>query len=266
MISYPDELPTTNKSSNTKKKLIEIRKFLSQSISLTFSTALIPVLPDFDSAFHQQGVKEKYEWLESAYDDKTSYWVPSAKHHAGKHRSVALLLNTSAILPPVYEPVHTLDTQYNCMNIISNTIITLNPGQIPVDTADQPIFIRFPDKFGLDKYFCLFGSLLTEKLLLIICGQAIKGNGFDEVMCTCVLSIVGTDSLMTVNGIKRAMYCLQVLACLIYSKLKQAHMDSGSDELILLWLANKTKINEMCFYWKLILKLMIDLLVFIRSL
>ena len=43
-------------------------------------------------------------------------------------------------------------------------------------------------------------------------------------------------------------------------------MDSGSDELILLWLANKTKINEMCFYWKLILELMIDFFVFIRSL
>ena len=43
-------------------------------------------------------------------------------------------------------------------------------------------------------------------------------------------------------------------------------MDSGSDEFILLWLANKSKINEMCFYWKLILELMIDLLVFIRFL
>ena len=43
-------------------------------------------------------------------------------------------------------------------------------------------------------------------------------------------------------------------------------MNSGSDELILLWLANKRKLNEMCFYWKLILTLMIDLFVFIRSL
>ena len=66
--------------------------------------------------------------------------------------------------------------QYHCMNITSNT---LNPGQIPVDTADQPIFaptkelmIRFPDKFGTDKYSCLSGSLHIEKL--IICGQVIK--------------------------------------------------------------------------------------------
>ena len=72
------------------------------------------------------------------------------------------------------------------MNIISNTINTLNPCQIPVDTADQSIFaltkefmIRFPDKFGPDKYFCLFGSLHIEKSLLIICDQVIKGSGLD---------------------------------------------------------------------------------------
>ena len=113
------------------------------------------------------------------------------------------------------------------MNIISNKINTLNPGQIPADTANQPIFaltkefmIRFPEKFGPDKYFFLFGSLHIEKSLLIICGQVIKSGGFDEIMCTCGLFIVGADSSVTVNNIKRARYCLQVGACVIYSKTK----------------------------------------------
>ena len=159
------------------------------------------------------------------------------------------------------------------MNIISNTINTLNPGQIPVDTANQPIFaltkelmIRFPDKFVPDKYFCLFVSLHVGRSLLIICGWVIKGSGSDEIMYTFGLSIVRADSLVTVNDIKRARYCLRVGACVIYSKLKQAHRDSGSDELILLWLANKNKTNEMCLYWKLILEFIIDVLVFIQSL
>ena len=141
------------------------------------------------------------------------------------------------------------------MNIISDTINTLNPGQIPVDTADQPIFalikeliIRFPNKFGPDKYFCLFGPLHIDKSWLIICGQVVKGSGLDEIISTCELSIVGADSLVTVNDIKRTRYCLQVGACVIYSNLKQVHMNSGSNELIHLWLTNKSKINEMCFY------------------
>ena len=80
------------------------------------------------------------------------------------------------------------------------------------------------------------------------------------------LFIVLADSLVTVNDIKRARYCLQVRACVIYLKLKQVNMDNGSKELILSLLANKSKINEMCVYWKLILELMVDVLVFIRSL
>ena len=142
--------------------------------------------------------------------------------------------------------------QYHYMNIISNTIKTLNLGKIPVDTADQPILaltkelmIRFPEKFGPDIYFCSFRSL---KLLLIICGQVMEDSGLDEIMCKCGLSIVGADSLVTVNDVKKARPCLQVGACVISSKLKQAHMDSGSDELIFWWLANKSKINKMCFY------------------
>ena len=133
------------------------------------------------------------------------------------------------------------------MNIISNTINTLNPGQRPVNTTDQPIFaltkelmIQFPDKFGLDKYFSLFGSFHIGKSLLIICGHVLKGSGLDESMCTCGLSIVGVDSLLTSSDIKRARYCLKVGASIIYLKLKQTHLDSGIDELILLWFLLET--------------------------
>ena len=51
--------------------------------------------------------------------------------------------------------------------------------------------IRFPDKFGPNKYFCLFGSFYTEKSLLIICGQVIKDSGLDKIICTRDLFNVG---------------------------------------------------------------------------
>ena len=91
----------------------------------------------------------------------------------------------------------------------------MKTGQIPADTVDQPVFalakelmIRFADKFGPDKYFCLVRRLHIQKSLLIICGQVIKGGGLDEIMYACSLSIVGADSLVTVNDIKRVRYCL----------------------------------------------------------
>ena len=64
MISYPDELPITTKSSNSKEvdslpsTYTEIRRLLSPSTSLTFLTAPVPVLPEFDSLVHQQGKGE----------------------------------------------------------------------------------------------------------------------------------------------------------------------------------------------------------------
>ena len=122
--------------------------------------------------------------------------------------------------------------------------------------------IQFPDKFGLDKYFFLFASLYVETLLLIICGQVIKG--VDSMKCG--LCIVGADFLVTVNDIKGARYSFQFEGCVNYSKLKHANMGIGNDALILSWLAKKKQINEMCFYWKVILELMINFLVFIRSL
>ena len=155
------------------------------------------------------------------------------------------------------------------MNIKSNAINTLNPGQIPVHTAKQPIFtltkelaIHFPDKFRLDKYFCLFASLRIEASMLIICGQVIKRSVLEKIMCAYGLSNVGAEFLVTVNNLKRASHSLPVGACVIYSKLKQANMDTGSDVLMYVLI----KVNEMDFYWKVIVKLMIDLLVFIRSL
>ena len=77
-MSHPDEFSTTTIFSNSKNvhslslPYTKIQRFLSPSTSLTFLTAPIPVLPDFDSVVYHQGVKEAYECLENAYDDKTS--------------------------------------------------------------------------------------------------------------------------------------------------------------------------------------------------
>ena len=96
-------------------------------------------------------------------------------------------------------PVHTLDTQYHCMEFVEKTTQLLNPGQICVDESDQPVYKlskklqwRFPDRFGPEKYICLFGSLNLEKSILLLCGSLIEGSGLDKIMASCGLSIVGT--------------------------------------------------------------------------
>ena len=124
---------------------------------------------------------------------------------------------------------------------------------------------RFPELFGPDKYFCVFGSLHIEKSILVMCGQIIKGSGLDQLMSSCGLSILGTQSLVTVNDIKRARYCLQIGACVIYKLLSKTHQESGDNTALDAWLEIRANNSEMALYWKIILEIMVDALVFIRS-
>ena len=140
----------------------------------------------------------------------------------------------SAILPLIDAPIHTLDTQYHCMKIFEKTTLLLNPGQIFVDESDQPVYRllkelqwRNSSRFGSEKYFCLLGSLHLEKSILLLCGLLIEGRGLDKIMASCGLSIVGRDSLVSVNPIKRASYCIQVTVCVMFSLLTSAQEKSG---------------------------------------
>ena len=146
--------------------------------------------------------------MQESNNEEASTWVPWSSYHAAKKRSKVRLTDINAIIPIIDELVHTLDMQYHSMVMISKTIGALNPGQLAVDTADEPIFAltkelmyRFPEQFGPDKYFCLFGSLHIEKSVLALCGQLLNGSGLDQLMSS-IYVIVGAQSLFTVNDIK----------------------------------------------------------------
>ena len=53
--------------------------------------------------------------------------------------------------------------------------------------------------------------------------------------------------------------------CIIYKLLKVAHSQSNSRLTPLEWLEEMSAVDEMCFYWKIILKFEVRILVFGRS-
>ena len=207
--------------------------------------------------------------LLSSAPDSTSSW---SQHHARKKRSSVRQTYINVILPLINDVVHTLDMQYHCMDIIKRSTALLNPDQIPVDVCDQPIYAltkeiqwRYPDTFGNSKYFCLFGSLHIEKSMLVVHGQIIKGTGLDKILTSCGLSIAGTQAIVNVNHIKQARYCLQVVICVLFQLLLDTHRESGDISHPSSWLENKSKESQMCFFWKLVLEVQINILIFIRS-
>lgn len=178
----------------------------------------------------------------------------------------------NAIMPMINTPVHTLETQYHIMSINKKTTNFLNESQTPIDVCDQPVYAltriiqwKYPHEFGLGHYFSLLGGLHIEQQNLVLHGELINGSGLKEILDTNELSIIGTSVAVDVNDIKRARYCLQVVACVMFMKLKDAHKNSGSSLPLMQWLEERVLTSEMCYYWKLILDFQVLILTFIRS-
>ena len=94
----------------------------------------------------------------------------------------------------------------------------------------------------------------------------IQGSGLSKVLGISDLSIASLQTtVLKVTNIKGARYALQVSVCAIYQKLVEAHSLSGSSMPVLDWLKAKSKMSVMAHYWRLIMKLQIHILLYIRS-
>ena len=152
-------------------------------------------------------------WLHKKKDiDNIISW---SKYHSDNIPNV-FLKGINAVLSIVPKPVHTLSTQYHCMEIIKQTIAYLNPGQTPVVVCNQPVFALikeiqwgYPETFGSSSYLCLFGGVHFKQCMLTIHGDLIKGSSLEKIS-NIYMSIIGSGTLVHTNYIKQARYCLQV--------------------------------------------------------
>ena len=218
-------------------------------------------------------VTQENEWLENfdpyapETSDASKGW---AQHHSQCKRNSESTPGNNAILPMINESVDTLKAQYHTMEMNQKTTKALNPEQTPVDTSDQPVFaltkevqLRFYDQFK--EYFPTMGALHIEQVFLKCHGQLIKGSGLCEILKQNKFSLLGTSAVVDVNDIKRARYCIEVTLCSLYLKLKSAVVNSGSLLSPLEWLAEKSKENDMCSYWLMVMKVQMHILIFVRS-
>ena len=273
-VEYGDLENSSNQSSlkidALSSSYIYVKNFLTPLQTLTMPSKLpltpFPTTPDSN---YRNGISDEVAWLKTA--KTTNVWTAWARYHSQRSHHTRKP-EISAIFPLIDAPIPRLDTQYHCMETVEKTTQLLNPDQICVDESDQPVYkllkeLRwgFPDRFDPEKYFCLFGSLHLEKSILLLCGSLIEGSGLDKVMASCGLSIVGTDSLVSGNHIKRARYCIQIATCVMFSLLTSAHEKSGDKDPVLQWLKNPIEEREMCHYWYIIIDLMLNFSIFVRS-
>ena len=205
--------------------------------------------------------------------ENSESWCVWAKQHSSFQRlGTEISVGINAILPMINKEVHRLDTMYHVMNLNKKITNFLNPSETPVNTCDQPVYAltktiqwMYPETLGSGKYLSILGGFHIEQSALVMHGEIIKGSGLEKSFSSNDISIIGTSAVVDVNNIKRTRYCLQVAACALFQKLKDAYVQSNSLLPILDWLEHRSKESEMCFYWKLILDFQVLVLVFIRS-
>ena len=97
--------------------------------------------------------------------------------------------------------------QVHTINQNIKAISALNPGQMPVDVSDCPVYaltkenqFRFPEHFS--NYFAMFGGLHIEQCLLVTHGQFIEGSGLREILEVCSLATIGVGTVFDFNQIK----------------------------------------------------------------
>ena len=76
------------------------------------------------------------------------------------------------------------------------------------------------------------------------------------MLSQCSLVTNGISVVADVNQIKRARYCIQVVLCALYQTLLHP----------LQWLEEKSKTSGMCYFWRMVINLQIEILIFVPSL
>ena len=156
--------------------------------------------------------------------------------------------------------------QKHCIEVSKNATDSLNPGQVAVDTIDQPVYAltrrfqqMFPDSPGPGKYLPMFGGLHIEKPL-------IAGNGLAQFLDQAKVSITGAGNVVVnVFQITSAWYLLQVRLCAEYKAVRVVFDSSESTDDIQDWMEKKASESRMFHYWKMIFDLQILILMFIWS-
>ena len=133
--------------------------------------------PTTPNSIYRNEISDEVTWLKTA--NNINVWTAWARYNSQRSHN-GRKPDISAILPLTHALVHTVGTQYHCMEIVEQTAQLLNPGQICVDESDQPEYKlskelqwRFPGRLGPEKYFCLFGSVHIEKSIFLLCGSLI---------------------------------------------------------------------------------------------
>ena len=187
--------------------------------------------PPLENTLH-----DGYQWLKRARgiflqeQPSSNDWISWAAYYASQ-TAVIPPVTPSFMLPLFRESASSPMMVYHAMGIAKAVTNHLNPGQIPVIVADQPLYTlmkrlqwKYPESHGEDRCVIMLGAMHIEKMLWEVNGTWFDGSGWTTAITNSRVASSGVaQSFIGVSHITRTRYMHQVSALTLYLLLNQAY-------------------------------------------
>ena len=184
----------------------------------------------------------------------------------------------TSLLPLFREAAHTPAMVKHGMDIIRNIIQTVNPGQTPVLTVDQPLYAiakkiqwKWPEKYG-EKFFCaMMGGLHIEMAVLKMIGKWLNKSGWTYLLAAAnITTEVRAENILQASNVTKCQWAHQITAAVLFKLMLVSYneyKESTSDEHLDFkqWYTKKAAIHPQFCYWYRTLQLQILFLRFLRA-
>ena len=221
----------------------------------------------------------EYEWLEKvSLTENDGININWAAHHAEKKRGLDFKVSNTSLLPLLRDEAHSVATVKHSMDKVRDAISHLNPDQVPVITADQPIYAlakqvqwHWPDKYGEDKFVVMFGGLHIEMAGFRSLGTLLQSSGWTGALVEAGVASSGTaESFLSASSVTRTRQMHLVTACCLYMLRKEAYNYQCEEENegaldFEDWCEKRRKESPQFKFWELVLSMELVVFSLVRS-
>ena len=176
----------------------------------------------------------EYEWLEHVsltYQMGDEVNITWSAYHAEKNQGQEFEVSITSLLPLLRDEAHSVATVKHCMDKVRDAIAHLNPDQVPIITADQPLYAlakqvqwQWPEVYGEHQFVIMFGGLHIEMTALRSIGTLLHDSGWTGAIVEAGVASSGTaESFLSVSSVTRSRQMHQVTACCLYMLRKEAY-------------------------------------------
>ena len=236
-----------------------------------------------DQSIISEDIIKEREWLKqlALLFDKDNLddneYLSWAAFHANNQPALEIIPSLITLLPLFRDKAQSTCMIKHSMQMVSDAIKHVNPTQIPVIYADQPLYAllkqiqwTWPDTHGEDKIVAMMGGLHIEMNLLKLLGDWLRGSGWVASLIQADITTSGrAESMLSGSHVTRTRYAHQVTAGslkILQERAYQQYVEREENDLRYEeWCDKQCQEQPQFKYWAIVLFLELLVLQFIRS-